>query len=155
MKKHISIFLSLLVLSLISFSAWGEVVNLNKADAAAFQQFLTGIGPVKAQAIVKYRSKNGAFESLDELIEVPGIGNELLKTNRKSLSLKSGVTKSDAKSVSEKKSSAKKSVDSKKKSASEAVDKTKKSAKKSASEINSKAKAKASDAKKQLKKNKS
>ncbi len=155
MKNHISIFLSLLVLSLVSFSAWGEVVNLNKADAAAFQQHLTGIGPVKAQAIVKYRSKNGAFKSLDDLKEVPGIGNELLKTNRKLLSLKSGVTKSDAKSVSEKKSSAKKSVDNKKNSATEAVDKKKKSAKKSESEINSKAKTKASDAKKKLKKKKS
>ena len=33
-----------------------------------------GIGPVLAQAIVDYRTEHGPFSSVDELLEVSGIG---------------------------------------------------------------------------------
>lgn len=61
-------------------------LNINVADAAALQR-LQGIGAVKAQAIVDYRQSHGAFASVDELLEVKGIGKKLLQRNRASLSV--------------------------------------------------------------------
>ena len=59
-----------------------EKVNVNTADAQTLQRELSGIGATKAQAIVAYREANGAFASVDELLEVKGIGKTLLDRNR-------------------------------------------------------------------------
>ncbi|MCP1455013.1 MULTISPECIES: ComEA family DNA-binding protein [Pseudomonas] len=60
-------------------------VDLNEADAATLQRELIGIGKAKAEAIVAYRSNNGAFASVDELLEVKGIGKAILDKNRDKL----------------------------------------------------------------------
>lgn len=62
-------------------------VNLNTADAATLQRELTGIGEVKAQAIVAYRDEHGDFASVDELLEVKGIGEATLEKNRDKLGI--------------------------------------------------------------------
>lgn len=62
-------------------------VNLNTADAATLERELLGIGQVKAQAIVAYRDEHGAFASVDELLEVKGIGEATLEKNRGKLSI--------------------------------------------------------------------
>ncbi|MBI4199980.1 MAG: ComEA family DNA-binding protein [Chloroflexi bacterium] len=49
-------------------------VNINTASAEELDLLLPGIGPVKAQAIVEYREKNGPFRRIDELMNVNGIG---------------------------------------------------------------------------------
>ncbi|MDI9778884.1 MULTISPECIES: ComEA family DNA-binding protein [Pseudomonas] len=63
------------------------LLNLNQADAATLQRELNGIGKAKAEAIVAYREANGAFASVDELLEIKGIGNALLERNRDKLSV--------------------------------------------------------------------
>lgn len=63
------------------------VVNLNTADAATLQRELAGIGATKAQAIVAYREEHGNFASVDELLEVKGIGEATLAKNRDKLSV--------------------------------------------------------------------
>jgi competence protein ComEA len=63
------------------------LVNLNTADAATLQRELLGVGQVKAQAIVEYRAANGAFASVDDLLEVNGIGAAILEKNRSKLSV--------------------------------------------------------------------
>jgi competence protein ComEA len=62
-------------------------VNINSADAATLEAGLVGIGAVKAQAIVAHRDANGPFASVDELLEVKGIGASILEKNRTRLSL--------------------------------------------------------------------
>jgi competence protein ComEA len=62
-------------------------VNINTASADLLHQELSGIGAAKAAAIVAYRDENGAFASIDELIEVKGIGKALVDKNRDKLAL--------------------------------------------------------------------
>jgi len=64
-----------------------ERVNLNTADAAQLQQILVGVGAVKAQAIIDHRNAHGPFASVDELLEVKGIGAATLEKNRERITL--------------------------------------------------------------------
>jgi competence protein ComEA len=57
--------------------AGGPLVNLNTADQAQLEE-LPGVGPVTAQKILAWRSAHGAFSSVDELLEVDGIGEKTL-----------------------------------------------------------------------------
>lgn len=60
-------------------------INLNDADSATLQKELSGVGEAKAKAIVAYRETNGPFASVDELLEVKGIGKAILDRNRDKL----------------------------------------------------------------------
>lgn len=51
----------------------GGLVNVNTADAATLDT-LPGIGEVMAQRIIDHREQNGPFASVDDLINVKGIG---------------------------------------------------------------------------------
>lgn len=62
-------------------------LNLNTADVDTLQKELTGIGRAKAEAIVAYREANGEFASVDELLEVKGIGKAILDRNREKVSI--------------------------------------------------------------------
>ncbi len=57
------------------------VVDLNTADADALDT-LPGVGPSTAAAILAYRDEHGAFSSVDELLEVRGIGEAKLEQLR-------------------------------------------------------------------------
>ncbi len=52
-------------------------VNINTADKELLTQ-LPGIGPVTADSILKFRSTNGEFSSIDELTQIKGIGTKTL-----------------------------------------------------------------------------
>jgi competence protein ComEA len=56
-------------------------INLNTATLAELDS-LPGIGPVLAQRIIDYREEHGPFQSVDELLNVKGIGPELLEKIR-------------------------------------------------------------------------
>ncbi|MDH2078396.1 ComEA family DNA-binding protein [Pseudomonas atacamensis] len=62
-------------------------VDLNNADAITLQKSLAGVGEAKAKAIVAYREINGPFASIDELLEVKGIGKAILDRNRDNLEI--------------------------------------------------------------------
>lgn len=59
-----------------------DKVDLNQADASTLQRELVGVGEAKAKSIVTYRETNGPFSSVDELLEVKGIGKAILDKNR-------------------------------------------------------------------------
>lgn len=60
-------------------------IDLNAADAPTLQRELSGVGEAKASSIVAYRDINGPFASVDELLEVKGIGKAILDRNRENL----------------------------------------------------------------------
>jgi competence protein ComEA len=61
--------------------AAGALVNVNTATAAELE-LLPGIGPALAAAIIEYRTSNGPFTTVEELMDVPGIGPAKLEQMR-------------------------------------------------------------------------
>jgi competence protein ComEA len=55
----------------------GQLVNINTATLDGLEA-LPGVGPVTAQKILDWRTAHGAFSSVDELLEVDGIGEKTL-----------------------------------------------------------------------------
>jgi len=59
-------------------------VNINEADQAQLET-LNGIGPSKAQKIIQYREENGDFQSIEELMNVSGIGEKTFEGLREQI----------------------------------------------------------------------
>lgn len=53
-------------------------INVNTADSVLLQR-LSGIGPVYASRLIAYRETFGDFETLDELLNIKGIGKKRLE----------------------------------------------------------------------------
>jgi len=58
-------------------TATTPLVNVNSAGQPELEE-LPGVGPVTAQAILSYRQEIGAFTSVDQLLDVSGIGDATL-----------------------------------------------------------------------------
>lgn len=56
-------------------------INLNTATQEQLES-LNGIGPAKAEAILSHREEHGPFSSVDELVQVSGIGEKTLEQLR-------------------------------------------------------------------------
>ena len=63
-----------------------EVIHINESN---LDQLITlkGIGHKKAEAILAYREKMGGFKSIEELVNVKGIGEKVLTDNKSRLSI--------------------------------------------------------------------
>ena len=82
MKKLAALFAALVTFVGVAFAG----INVNSATKEQLET-LEGIGPVKAQAIIDYRKKNGPFKSLADLKKVEGIGDATFETIRKDVML--------------------------------------------------------------------
>jgi competence protein ComEA len=61
-----------------STAAFSGILNINRATAKELDK-LPGIGPVIAGRIIEFRKINGAFQSIDDLRKVQGIGASTLE----------------------------------------------------------------------------
>lgn len=86
----------ILLASLLPVVVWAGPVDINKADAATIAKELQGVGLSRAQAIVAYREKNGAFKSADDLRKVKGIGAKTLEQNRANIRIEGAAPSKNA-----------------------------------------------------------
>ena len=70
-----------ILLALLSFNVLAKPVNVNTADAKTISESLSGIGQKKAEALIQYRTENGAFATLKDLTNVKGIGEKTVEKN--------------------------------------------------------------------------
>ena len=62
-------------------------VDINTASAETLAETIHGVGLKRAQAIVLHREEHGAFESVDQLAQVQGIGAKTIERNRDRLTV--------------------------------------------------------------------
>ncbi len=74
-------YLVFFILTMLSQTIFA-VVDINKATEEELAHELSGIGPVKARRIVEYREKIKGFVSVEQLMEIKGIGPKTLARNR-------------------------------------------------------------------------
>ena len=85
LRAHALALLAALGVALIGLPSLAEdarprltgVVNVNTATADELQ-ILPGIGESRAQALIAMRKQRGGFKSVDELLEIKGIGESSL-----------------------------------------------------------------------------
>lgn len=65
-------------------SAGSGKINLNYASQDEIEE-LNGIGPSKAQAIIQYREENGLFQTIEDVLNVSGIGEKTLENMKDSI----------------------------------------------------------------------
>ncbi|MDX1607195.1 MAG: ComEA family DNA-binding protein [Candidatus Competibacterales bacterium] len=62
-------------------------VNINTASAETLANELDGVGPNRAAAIIEYRELHGDFPSVGALLNVSGIGEVTIESNRDRLTV--------------------------------------------------------------------
>lgn len=68
-------------------SSKNQVVNINKATKEEFQT-LQGIGESIAEKIITYRKENGSFKQIEDIKNVPGIGDAKYQNIKDKISVK-------------------------------------------------------------------
>lgn len=68
----------------VEAAATQEAININTADVQELTK-LKGVGVKKAEAIIAWREENGNFKTVDQLLEVKGIGEATLAQNRENI----------------------------------------------------------------------
>lgn len=106
-----------LALLLILFLATGAFAAIDINTAAKEElTSLAGIGPAKAEAIIKHRKAKGPFKSLDELKNVEGIGDKIFEKIKADVTVGKAKSKAEGEAIPTKKSAdktAKKTADKK------------------------------------------
>jgi len=80
------VVLGTLVVVVVALSGWlwaaeAEKVNINTASVEQLAK-LNRIGPKYAERIVEFREKNGRFQTVEDIMKVPGIGPKTLEANK-------------------------------------------------------------------------
>lgn len=64
-----------------------SIININKAEQTQLEQ-LPGIGPSTALKIIEYRKENGNFKTIEDIKNVPGIGDAKFESMKENISIK-------------------------------------------------------------------
>ncbi len=70
-----------------SDSKENDTININKANEKELQE-LNGIGESLASSIIKYREDNGKFKNIEDLKNVPGIGESKFSNIKEKIKVK-------------------------------------------------------------------
>ena len=65
----------------------GQPVDINTASADALAEAISGVGATTARAIVAHREVHGPFGSVDDLMQVRGIGAQTIERSRENLTV--------------------------------------------------------------------
>lgn len=77
-----------LVALFVSSLSLAAPVNINTASASEIADALNGVGMVKAEALIAYRTANGVFTSAEQIVEVRGIGPVTFEKNKDDILIK-------------------------------------------------------------------
>ncbi|MDZ5712289.1 helix-hairpin-helix domain-containing protein [Jeotgalibacillus haloalkalitolerans] len=66
-------------------STQSDKININRATQTELES-ITGIGPSKATAIIQYREENGPFKSIEDIMNISGIGEKTFDKLKESIS---------------------------------------------------------------------
>lgn len=69
-----------------AFPAYAALIDINTASHSELTT-LTGIGDVKAQAIIDYRNTNGPFSAIEDIMNVSGIGTVTFENIKASITV--------------------------------------------------------------------
>jgi len=69
-----------------SLTEQNEKVKINYATQEEIET-LPGIGPSKAQTIIKYREENGLFQTMEDLLDISGIGEKTLENMKDNIQI--------------------------------------------------------------------
>lgn len=84
MLLTLGMVITLLLITAFGSSAEEKKVNLNKATVEELAE-VPGLNKELAQKVVEKRKENGEFVDLEELLDIEGIDNNLLRSLRKHL----------------------------------------------------------------------
>lgn len=73
--------------NVVEGDVYGSKVNINTATQTELET-LTGIGPSMASKIIEYRNQNGRFDDIEDLKNVPGIGESKYQSVKDSIVVK-------------------------------------------------------------------
>ncbi|WP_404404000.1 helix-hairpin-helix domain-containing protein [Jeotgalibacillus malaysiensis] len=62
-----------------------DTININNATQSELET-IPGIGPAKASAIIQYREEHGQFKSIEEIMNISGIGEKTFEKLKESIS---------------------------------------------------------------------
>lgn len=88
-KKVLVMCIAVVMVVAFSVPSWAGdqgKINLNKATVAELTQ-LKGIGQKYAERIVEFREKNGPFKTVEDILNVQGIGQKTLDKNKDRISV--------------------------------------------------------------------
>jgi len=66
------------------------LIDINTADQAALAA-LPDVGEAKAKAIIEYRQKHGPFKTVEEVKNVPGVGEQVFANIKEKITVGEGV----------------------------------------------------------------
>lgn len=77
----------MLLLVLVAPAQAAAPVDINHADARTLAESMHGVGLVRAEAIVAYRTAHGPFRRVEDLVRVDGIGAKTIAANRNAIAV--------------------------------------------------------------------